>query len=186
MTGPATITTDRLLLRPFTHDDLEQLTELFAEPSFWWFPFRGGRSVDDAAAFLDRVVPAARHERLCEWAAEDRATGRLAGYVGLSVPDFLPEILPAVEIGWRLGEAFRGRGYATEAGAAWLEYGFSTLGLDRIVSVHEPDNVSSGAVMQRLGMAFERATTLPASGLPVHVHEISVQTWRSRIAHDSD
>jgi RimJ/RimL family protein N-acetyltransferase len=51
-------------------------------------------------------------------------TGELAGWAGLSVPTFLPEVLPAIEVGWRLGVQFRGRGYATEAGSEWVRYGF--------------------------------------------------------------
>jgi RimJ/RimL family protein N-acetyltransferase len=41
------------------------------------------------------------------FAAEVRETGALAGWVGFAVPEFLPEVLPAVEIGWRLGRAYR-------------------------------------------------------------------------------
>lgn len=181
MTTPdLSIVTARLTLRPFTHDDLDPLAAMFAEPSFWWFPFERARTVDETRAFLDRVVAASRHARPCEWAVIVTATGELAGYSGLSTPDFLPELLPAVEVGWRLGEAFRGRGYATEAGTAWLRDGFERQGLDRIVSVYEPENETSGAVMRRLGMTLERETALPESGRAVHVYEITRPTWRAR------
>lgn len=43
------------------------------------------------------------------FAVEVLATGELAGFAGLAVPRFLPEIMPAVEIAWRLGKAFWGR-----------------------------------------------------------------------------
>ena len=81
----------------------------------------------------------------------DRASGAMIGWAGLAVPHFLPEILPAVEVGWRLSGPCRGRGLATEAGAAALEFGFTTGGLERIVSIYEPENVASGRVMERLG-----------------------------------
>lgn len=52
------------------------------------------------------------------FALEMRTTGELAGFTGLAVPEFLPEVMPAVEIGWRLGRRFWGAGLATEAARA--------------------------------------------------------------------
>ncbi|MEO7573267.1 MAG: GNAT family N-acetyltransferase, partial [Acidimicrobiales bacterium] len=98
-----------------------------------------------------------------------RDSGDLAGWAGLSVPSFLPEILPAVEVGWRLGEQFWGHGYASEAGAAWVRHGFEELGLAEIVSIYEPDNTASGSVMRRLGFALDHITTHPTLGVPLHV-----------------
>jgi RimJ/RimL family protein N-acetyltransferase len=105
-------------------------------------------------------------------------TGQLAGWAGLSIPTFLPEILPAVEVGWRLGESFRGKGYAAEAGAAWIRFGFEELGLDSIVSFYEPDNTASGAVMRRLGFTFERETTHPTHKSIVRVLKLAREDWR--------
>lgn len=85
------------------------------------------------------------------------------------MPTFLPEILPAVEVGWRLGEHYRCCGYASEAGAAWIQYGFERLGLDKIVSIYEPDNIASGAVMRNLGFVLDLTTTHPEYGVPLHV-----------------
>lgn len=113
------------------------------------------------------------------WAVLDKATGALLGWAGLSVPDFLPEILPAIEVGWRFDPAVWGQGLATEAGAAGLEYGFATLGLDEIVSVCEPANVASERVMGKLGMRLERVTMHPARGVRVHVRAITADGWRA-------
>ncbi|MEV0287919.1 GNAT family N-acetyltransferase [Kribbella sp. NPDC050820] len=60
-------------------------------------------------------------ERECDsrgfglFAVEIRSTGELAGFTGLSVPNFLPEVLPAVEVGWRLGRDHWGRGLANRS-----------------------------------------------------------------------
>ncbi|MFF8913328.1 GNAT family N-acetyltransferase [Streptomyces sp. NPDC015032] len=59
----------------------------------------------------------------------------MAGFTGLSVPDFMPELLPAVEVGWRLGRAHWGQGLATEAAAAAVRFGFEDCGVDRVVSI---------------------------------------------------
>lgn len=93
-------------------------------------------------------------------------------------------MLPAVEVGWRLGEAFRGRGYATEAGAAALDWGFVTLGLERIISIYEPANTASGKVMDRLGFGAGRQTTHPKQGFPLLVRTLASEQWRRHQEHD--
>jgi RimJ/RimL family protein N-acetyltransferase len=166
---PATIETEQLVLRPFEAADLEPLVELHAEPSFWWYPYQRGFSRQETVDFLaGTAAKAARGEPTVQ-AVVIKADGRLAGWAGLSIPHFLPEVLPATEVGWRLGEAFHGRGYATEAGQAWVEHGFGPLGLDEIMSIFEPGNAASGAVMRRLGFHLDRVTTHPTLGVPLHV-----------------
>jgi RimJ/RimL family protein N-acetyltransferase len=56
------------------------------------------------------------------FALERRDTGECIGNTGLAVPDFLPQILPAVEIGWRLARSQWRRGLATEAARAVRVY----------------------------------------------------------------
>ncbi len=110
-------------------------------------------------------------------AVANHASGDLAGWAGLSIPTFLPVILPAVEVGWRLGSAWRGQGYATEAGAAWVEWGFESLGLDRIVSIFEPANVASGRVMKKLGFHLDMVTVDPARSIELHVTALTKDRW---------
>jgi RimJ/RimL family protein N-acetyltransferase len=150
-------------------DDVDALALLHAQESFWRYPFGRGWSRDETEAFLERTIARYADPGIGVCAAVVRDTRELAGWVGLAVPEFLPEILPAVEVGWRLGKQFWGRGYATEAGAAWLRYGFDVLGLDEIVSIYEPDNVASRAVMDRLGFALARDTIDPERGIPLRV-----------------
>ena len=142
--GIPTLTTPRLVLRPFVLDDLEELAPIHAEESFWWYPLRAGMSKHETAGFLERVTARYESDGFGIEALLDRDSGAMIGWAGLAVPHFLPEILPAVEVGWRLATAWRGRGLATEAGAAAVEFGFTTGGLDRIVSIYEPENVASG------------------------------------------
>jgi RimJ/RimL family protein N-acetyltransferase len=94
------------------------------------------------------------------------------GFVGLAIPDFLPEIMPAVEIGWRLSRANWGNGYATEGARAVLAFGFGALDLERIVSVHAVGNDPSGNVMRKIGMHLDRETTHPRNGRAVRVYAI--------------
>lgn len=105
--------------------------------------------------------------------------GAFLGMCGFSLeawasPDFL-------EIGWRLAPEFQGQGLVTEAARAWLEYGFSTLGLERVISVADVPNVKSIAVMQRLGMALEHEGELEVEGerFDAVVYGMNAPAWRS-------
>jgi RimJ/RimL family protein N-acetyltransferase len=174
--GIPTLTTPRLVLRPFVFGDLDELATLHAEESFWWYPLRSAMSKDETIGFLERVLARYESDGFGIEALLDRASGTMIGWAGLAVPHFLPEILPAVEVGWRLSGRWRGRGLATEAGAAALEFGFTTGGLERIVSIYEPENVASGRVMERLGFSPWRTTSGPR-GNEVVVMELTREDW---------
>jgi RimJ/RimL family protein N-acetyltransferase len=177
--GIPTLTTARLVLRPFTPDDLAELAAIHAEESFWWYPRRRGMTAEETAEFLNRMLGRYESDGFGIEALIDRAGGAMIGWAGLAVPHFLPEILPAVEVGWRLSAPFRGRGLATEAGAAALGFGFTTGGLERIVSIYEPENVASGRVMERLGFVPWLTTTGPG-GEEVTVTELTRARWEGR------
>jgi RimJ/RimL family protein N-acetyltransferase len=178
--------TERLLLRPFDQADLGDLVRLHGEESFWWYPLRRGMTPEETEGFLDRTLADCRDpERPAFHAVVERSGGALIGWAGLSVPDFLPEVLPAVEIGWRLGTAHRGLGYATEAGSAALRWGFDDLGLDAILSIFEPQNIASGRVMDHLGFDAGVRTTHPR-GLPLVVRTLTAIRWARAGADGAD
>jgi RimJ/RimL family protein N-acetyltransferase len=131
---------------------------------------------EQTGAFLTRVLERYETDGFGIEAVIDRDSGVMMGWAGLAVPHFLPEILPAVEVGWRFAEAYRHRGLATEAGAAALGWGFTTGGLDRIVSIYEPANVASGRVMERLGFT-PWLTTTGNRGEEVVVMELARTRW---------
>ena len=174
--GIPTLTTPRLVLRPFAFSDLEELAAIHAEESFWWYPLRSAMSKDETVGFLERVLARYESDGFGIEALLDRVSGTMIGWAGLAVPHFLPEVLPAVEAGWRLSGPWRGRGLATEVGAAALEFGFTTGGLERIVSIYEPENVASGRVMEHLGFTYWRTTT-GNRGEEVVVTELTRTRW---------
>jgi RimJ/RimL family protein N-acetyltransferase len=59
------------------------------------------------------------------------------------------------ELGYWIGKPFWGRGYATEAARALVQYGFDTLGLHRIYARHLTRNPASGRVLHKIGMTHE-------------------------------
>jgi RimJ/RimL family protein N-acetyltransferase len=177
--GISTLTTDRLVLRPFVPEDLDELAPIHAEESFWWYPLRGAMTKEETARFLERIVSRYESDGFGIEAVIDRATGAMIGWAGLAVPHFLSEVLPAVEVGWRLSRAQWGKGLATEAGAAAVDFGFTRGGLDRIVSIYEPENTASGRVMDRLGFTHFLTTTGPR-GEEVVVTELTRARWEQR------
>jgi RimJ/RimL family protein N-acetyltransferase len=176
------IETDRLVLRPFSPDDIDDLARLHGEESFWHFPLGRGQTRAETEEFLERTIERYDTDGYGVHAVVERSSGELAGWCGLAVPYFLPEVLPAVEIGWRLGEAYRGHGYATEAGVTLVRWGFAERNLDRIVSIYEPGNRASGQVMERLGFSLDRVTSLPNRELEVHVLVLTIGRWQQLVA----
>ena len=157
------VTTDRLDLRRFRHDDVDELAEVFADVEVWRFPFGRGLTREETASFLDRQIASWEDCGFGLWAVVERSTARLVGFVGLSVPRFLPEILPAVEVGWRLHPDVWGRGYATEGATAALHEARTTLGLGVVCSVPETGNAASIRVCERLGLRRVREVGIPAT-----------------------
>jgi RimJ/RimL family protein N-acetyltransferase len=175
------VETDRLRLRRFRADDLDALAVVFAKPDVWWYPYRRAFARDETRRFLADQMGEWDECGFGCWLAVEKATAQVVGYVGLSVPTFLPEILPAVEVGWRFDPAVWGRGYATEGATAALDEGFSTLGLDRICSVPQSDNPASVRVAERLGMRRAGTVAIPPTdrrgAVEGALYEITRDAW---------
>jgi RimJ/RimL family protein N-acetyltransferase len=177
------VETERLLLRRWRVEDLDSLVRVLKKPEVWWFPFQRGLTTEETEAFLGRKLDEWESRGWSQWAAESKDDRALIGFIGLSPPDFLPEVMPTVEVGFRLDPGYWGRGLATEGALAALEFGFNVLGLDEIVSIYEPLNVASGRVMERLGMLHDRDTTHPAHGVPLRVFKVRRDQWHPTSAH---
>ena len=91
-----------------------------------------------------------------QWLLEERATGELVGRAGL----YFPEGWPGLEVGWTLARSRWGRGLATEAGRAAVDWAFAELGSDRVISLIAPDNHRSRRVAERLGASREGRTAI--------------------------
>lgn len=170
------ITTERLLLRGWTPEDYAPFAAICADPDVMRHIGNGKtRTADDALRYI-----ALFEKEWCErgfglFAVESRQTGDLIGFTGLSSPDFLPEVLPSVEIGWRFAKASWGQGYASEAAAAALSFGTNDLGITDIVSISQIGNHASTRIMRKLGMVFDRRTIDPTCDREVEVYRLPRQ-----------
>jgi [ribosomal protein S5]-alanine N-acetyltransferase len=148
-----TLTTERLILRPFTLEDAPVVQRL-----------AGVREVSDTTLniphpYRDGVAEAwiLTHKQLfrvgllATFALVLAATDELVGAIGLRIE----ALHSRAELGYWVGVTHWGKGYCTEAAREVLAYGFNALGLMRIHASHLTRNPASGRVMQKLGMRRE-------------------------------
>ncbi|GAA2357467.1 N-acetyltransferase [Streptomyces violaceusniger] len=166
--------TPRLVLRRWRADDVVPMAAVNADPEVMrWIGDGSVRDVQQTRRGIEAAEREWDRQGFGLFAVEIRSTGELAGFTGLSVPEFMPELLPAVEVGWRLGRAYWGQGLATEAAAAAVRFGFEDCGLGRIVSIVQLDNGASERIMTKLGMHPVGEAVDPSCGRRVRVFELS-------------
>ena len=186
--APNLLTTERLILRQWQDSDREPFARLNADPVVReFFPRVQTREESDADA--DRTQKWIEKRGWGFWAVEVRGGAPFIGFVGLSAPGFTTHFTPCVEIGWRLAKEHWGNGYASEAAAACLRFGFENLKLQEIVAFTVPLNKRSMRVMERTGMSrdlagdFEHPKLPPDHPLRPHVlYRVNRSAWLNREA----
>ncbi len=153
MDGASTILTDRLLLRAFTEADIPAVARLADDPVISNNTLRIPHPYTEthARTWLTLQQEEARTGAGAAFAVTQRDGGALIGACGLEI---FREHRRA-EVGYWLGRDYWGKGYATEAAAAVLGWGFETLGLARVSAARFADNPASGRVLEKLGMTQE-------------------------------
>jgi RimJ/RimL family protein N-acetyltransferase len=146
--------TARLRLRRWRESDREPFYRMNSDPRVMEF-FPACLTRDESDALIARAEAHFETHSFGAFAAEVRATGELAGFIGLMVPEFEAWFTPCVEIGWRLATEFWNQGLATEGATALLHLAFGPLGLREIVSFTVPANLRSRRVMEKLGLSYD-------------------------------
>ncbi len=100
------------------------------------------------------------------FALEEKASGKFAGYCGPHYPVGWPE----PEIGYSLLPAFQGKGLITEAAQCCLSFAYNELGWKTAMSLIDPDNAPSRAVVKRLGARFEKHTQVSDFTADIYRH----------------
>jgi RimJ/RimL family protein N-acetyltransferase len=154
------IETERLRLRELTESDAPFILELVNDEA--WLRYvgdRGVRNTEDARNYILKgpVESYAKHG-FGLWHVELKTGAGPIGICGLLRRDTLPD----VDIGFAFLPAFRGQGYALEAGRATLAYGRAKLGLKRFVAITLPANAASIRTLEKLGLRFEKMIRLTA------------------------
>jgi len=152
------LNTQRLILRPFREEDLDDYSEICADLDVMRY-LADGKAMTRAEAWRHMAMLVGHWELrgFGQWAVEERCSGRVIGRIGF----LQPEGWPGFELGWTLGRQHWGKGYAGEGARAALEHGFWQLGRNHIISLIHPDNLPSIKVAARIGETLEgRANVL--------------------------
>ena len=177
------VSTNRLQLRGWRDADRAPFAAMNADPVVMeHFPAPLDRAASDA--LVDRFLEHWAEHGFGIWAVERRDDAQFIGFAGMYRPSFEAHFTPAVEVGWRLAREAWGHGYATEAGAAALRFGFEHARLDEIVSFTVPANERSWRVMERIGMHrdpagdFDHPRIPPGHRLRRHVlYRLGREEW---------
>ena len=165
--------TQRLLLRWFREDDFPGYVEIATDPEA--MKFIGGPQTQ-----LEAWRAMAAH--IGHWyffgygvfAVEEKLTGKMIGRIGFMNPPGWP----GFELGWTLRRESWGKGYATEGARRALEYAFTELNRDHVISCIAPANVNSIRVAERLGEKVEGETEL--LGKNVLIYGINRKEWETQ------
>ena len=162
--GPI-LETERLLLRVQQAGDFERYAEMLAHPSSLHI---GGPLLRHEAWRRFLQMPGAwMVQGFAMFSVVEKSSGRWMGQAG----PWCPDGWPGTEVGYSFHVDARGKGYATEACVAAMDYAFDTLGWDEVIHSISPENTASQTVAQRLGSRNRGPGKLPP---PLDVHAIEI------------
>ena len=148
--------TPRLILRHFTHDDLDDLAPILADPQVMYFSARGVQTKEQTRKFINWILSSYQETGLGLYAVIYKENYRLIGFCGLLIWDLKPQ--REVEIGYRFATKYWGNGLGTEAARAVRDYAWNQLNLNRLICIVQPENKRSIRVAEKIGMEYERNT----------------------------
>jgi len=161
------IETNRLLLRTFTELDANLIYELNLDPDVTRYTHDPVKDPAHASEILEKVIiPQYVLYNQGRWAVHVKSTLEFLGWCGLKYRSELNEI----DLGYRFKKEGWGKGYATEAAYASIQYGFEKIGLQRIVARAEIDNIGSWKVLEKCGLTY--IGNEEVDGYPVKTYEI--------------
>lgn len=179
------IKTKRLLLRQWVEEDFQVFAQICKDKDVMEF-FPKLQSRAESYEMAHKIQSLIEDKGWGFWAVEVPTKHKYIGFVGLHCPEVDLPFSPCVEIGWRLSKQHWGKGYATEAAKAVIEYAFTHLNLEEIVSFTTLANTRSIAVMQKIGMFdtiqnFKHPNIDALNPICEHVlYKISQDQWKQQ------
>jgi [ribosomal protein S5]-alanine N-acetyltransferase len=148
-----TLSTERLLLRPFVPSDAAEVQRLAGAPEIASTTLNVPHPYEDglAEAWIETHESAYSAGRQVSFAVVQAGGGVLVGAMGLSIE----AAHSRAELGYWVGVPFWNLGYATEAGIAILRFAFDVVRLNRVFANHLARNPASGRVLKKIGMRHE-------------------------------
>lgn len=148
------IETTRLRLRRFKTEDLTPFLAYRNDPEIARYQSWESCSLEEAVRFIEeqKSLPKGEPGKWFQFAIESKETGALIGDCAFKINE---DDSRQAEIGFTLAREFQKKGYAAEAIARVIEYGFAQLNLHRIIAVTDCENIASVSLLERLGMRRE-------------------------------
>jgi RimJ/RimL family protein N-acetyltransferase len=151
------IETDRLLLREWREEDVEELLRMTADAQWRRFMSSAAETPAEAWRTIALFLGHLAMRGYTMWAVEEKDTGEFVGHLG----PWRPFGWPDLEIGWSIDRSRWGRGYAVEAARAAAAWVFDELGATSVVHLIDPGNVASIRVAEKLGARLDGTFTMP-------------------------
>jgi len=170
-TPEVVLETERLRLRWFRETDFSDYQEMSSDLEVMRFLTGSPQTQIEAWKSMAAYIGHWHFRGYGVWAVEEKATAKMIGRIGF----MNPVGWPGFELGWTLRRDSWGKGYATEGARRALDYAFSELDRDHVISLIAPENISSIRVAERLGEKVEGETEL--LGKRVLVYGIGREQW---------
>ena len=151
MRPPEEMETTRLRLRPVELRDAGAIFDTYAgqaSPTHF-MNFARHRNVSESEAFAQRCVDCWNADSAFPWAIIENSSGNLIGVIELRISP------PKADFGYILGEAYWGRGFASEAARAVVAWAMAQPSIFRVWATCHPGNTASGAVLRKAGLTYE-------------------------------
>lgn len=160
--------TERLLLREVSNSDAGLIHSVLNDPDFVrYVGDRGVRTAAGAQSYIaERIVPGYREYGYGMYRVDRKPDGTAVGICGL----VRRAGLDAPDLGFAVLPAFRRQGFAAEAAALVLEQARHRADIGQVLAIASPDNVSSNALLLRLGLQFEGLVTLADDRVPLNLY----------------
>ena len=169
MNGAPILETQRLKLREFNQDDLDDLAAMVADGDQMTF-YPRPKTRDEASAWISRNLSLYKECGFGSWFIESLPSSGFLGYCGIR-PLTLDEGTAEIEIGWHIRKTVWNQGIATEAATAVRDLAFTSFALSRLVAIVHPDHIASRRVAENIGMHVEKTTILD-DGYPAAIYAI--------------
>jgi len=161
--------TDRIALHAPDMSHVNALAAFWSDPDTMRYIGAGGVwTRDQVCARIERAIRMHDEQGMTFWTVVEKASGKVIGQGGLVPIEFDG---PEIELGYRLGKEYWGKGYATEIAQASAAYGFEKLDVDALVAVCSAENLASRRVLIKAGFA-EVGESDVYYGVPTVVHRM--------------
>nr|WP_103999569.1 GNAT family N-acetyltransferase [Flavobacterium urumqiense] len=148
------LVTNRLILREMKLSDAEALFEMESNPKvhhyLWNKPLR---NTSEVHSYIEFVRAQYIQNNIGRFVVILKETNELIGWAGLKYnTEMINNKVDFYDIGYRLSEKFWGKGYASEASFAWLDYGFNVMKIKLLEAAAHADNIASNRILQKIGL----------------------------------